>query len=288
MGTVLIWGMFLGALLLPAQGFSAEAKNVRLIGHSNLQGRNSLQVFLKGNYAYIGHHRGEEFNPLSGKVESNGTMIVDVTHPRQPKIVKHIPGRKGAESRAVQVAEKYFDGKDYLLRNQESGEFTGFEIWDIANKANPQMVSTIGPLHAAHKSWWDAKTGHAYLSGTWPGWRGQHLILYDLKNPHHPKFVANWGLPGQRPGDASSSGVNLHHPVVSGNRAYLSYLFGGDMVILDIADKTYLKMIDHLDFSPPYSGIHTTAPFNGIKVPNFTNGLGDVRNFLVLSEESFA
>ena len=104
MGTVLIWGMFLGALLLPAQGFSAEAKNIRLIGHSNLQGRNSLQVFLKGNYAYIGHHRGEEFNPLSGKVESNGTMIVDVTHPRQPKIVKHIPGRKGAESRAVQVA----------------------------------------------------------------------------------------------------------------------------------------------------------------------------------------
>jgi hypothetical protein len=288
MGTVLIWGMFLGALLLPAQGFSAEAKNVRLIGHSNLQGRNSLQVFLKGNYAYIGHHRGEEFNPLSGKVESNGTMIVDVTHPRQPKIVKHIPGRKGAESRAVQVAEKYFDGKDYLLRNQESGEFTGFEIWDITNKANPQMVSTIGPLHAAHKSWWDAKTGHAYLSGTWPGWRGQHLILYDLKNPHHPKFVANWGLPGQRPGDASSSGVNLHHPVVSGNRAYLSYLFGGDMVILDIADKTHPKMIAHLDFSPPFSGIHTTAPFNGIKVPNFTKGLGDVRNFLVLSEESFA
>ncbi len=186
MGTVLIWGMFLGALLLPAQGFSAEAKNVRLIGHSNLQGRNSLQVFLKGNYAYIGHHRGEEFNPLSGKGESNGTMIVDVTHPRQPK------------------------------------------------------------------------------------------------------WVANWGLPGQRPGDASSSGVNLHHPVVSGNRAYLSYLFGGDMVILDIADKTHLKMIAHLDFSPPYSGIHTTAPFNGIKVPNFTKGLGDVRNFLVLSEESFA
>ncbi len=285
---VVIWGLFWSPLVLATMAHAAEAKNVRLIGHNELQGRDSLQVVLKGNYAYIGHHRGEEFNPLSGKVESNGTMIVDVTHPRQPKIVKHIPGRKGAESRAVQGAEKYFDGKDYLLRNQESGEFTGFEIWDITNKANPQMVSTIGPLHAAHKSWWDAKTGHAYLSGTWPGWRGQHLILYDLKNPHHPKFVANWGLPGQRPGDASSSGVNLHHPVVSGNRAYLSYLFGGDMVILDIADKTQPKMIAHLDFFPPNSGIHTTVPFRGIEVPNSTKGLKDVRNFLVLSEEFFA
>jgi len=282
--SALVWGVFFH----PAQVHPAEALIVRLIGHSDLQGRDSLQVVLKGNYAYIGHHRGEEFNPLSGKVESNGTMIVDITHPHQPKIVKHIPGRKGAESRAVQVAVKYFDGQDYLLRNQESGAFTGFEIWDITNKANPQMVSTIGPLHAAHKSWWDAKTGHAYLSGTQPGWRGQHLIIYDLRNPRQPKLVANWGLPGQRPGEGSSGGVNLHHPVISGNRAYLSYLFGGDMVILDIADKTQPKMIAHLDFSPPNSGIHTTVPFRGIKVPHATKGLEDVRNFLVLSEESFA
>jgi hypothetical protein len=62
--------------------------------------------------------------------------------------------------------------------------------------------------------------------------------------------------------------VSLHHPVISGNRAYLSYLYGGDMVILDITDKTNPRMISHLDFSPPFSGIHTTVPFNGMKVPN--------------------
>jgi len=267
---------------------SAEARNVRLVGTSDLQGRDSLQIVLKGNYAYIGHHRGEAFNPLTGKAESNGTSIVDVTDPSRPRIVKHIPGRRGAESRAVQVAEKFFDGKDYLLRNQESGEFTGFEIWEVTDKANPRLVSTIGSLTAAHKSWWDAKTGYAYLSGTLPGWRGQHLIIYDLRNPHEPKFVSAWGLPGQPPEDRSGGGVSLHHPVVSGNRAYLSYLFGGDMVILDISDKARPKMISHLDFSPPFSGIHTTVPFNGIKVPNFTSGYGDVRNFLVLSEEAFA
>jgi len=57
---------------------------------------------------------------------------------------------------------------------------------------------------------------------------------------------------------------------------------------LDITDKANPRMISHLDFSPPFSGIHTTVPFNGMKVPNYTKGQGDVRHFLVLSEESFA
>jgi hypothetical protein len=82
----------------------------------------------------VGHHRGDELNPLTNKVEPNGTTIVDVSNPREPKIVKHIPGYKGSESRAVQVVEKYFDGKDYILRNQESSEFIGFEVWEVTDK----------------------------------------------------------------------------------------------------------------------------------------------------------
>ena len=286
--TLFIWTATLTVAFPSHQARATGAHNVRLLGHNDLQGRDSLQIVLKGNFAYIGHHRGEALNPLTGKTEPNGTSIVDVSDPRQPKVVAHIPGRRGAESRAVQVVHKFSDGKDYLLRNQESGEFTGFEVWDITDKAKPRMISTISPLQAAHKSWWDAETGYAYLSGTQAGWRGQHLIIYDLRNPYQPKFVSNWGLAGQRPGDKEGGGVSLHHPVISGNRAYLSYLYGGDMVILDITDKTIPKMISHLDFSPPFSGIHTTVPFNRIKVPHYTKGQGDVRNFLVLSEESFA
>ena len=272
--------------LFQQQAHATEAHNVRLVGHCDLQGRETLQVSLKGNYAYVGHHKGDELNPTTNRVEPNGTTIVDVSNPREPKIVTHIPGYKGAQSRAVQIVEKYFDGKDYILRNQESSEFTGFEVWDVTDKANPKRISAIGPLLAAHKSWWDAKTGYAYLSGVWPGWRGQHLIIYDLRDPANPKFLTNWGLPGQHPGDSSKETLHLHHPVISGNRAYLSYLVGGDMVILDIADKSNPKMIARLDFSPPFSGIHTTVPFTGRKVPNFTKGFGDIRNFLVVVEEA--
>jgi hypothetical protein len=182
-GKMLVSGVLLGSFfagftpLRQEQAHAVEAKNVRLVGYCDLQGRETLQVSLKGNYAYVGHHRGDELNPLTNKVESNGTSIVDVSDPKEPKVVKHIPGYKGSESRAVQVVEKYFDGKDYILRNQESSEFTGFEVWDVTDKANPKRISTIGPLNAAHKSWWDAKTGYAYLSGIWPGWRGQHPII---------------------------------------------------------------------------------------------------------------
>jgi hypothetical protein len=263
----------------------ADMANVRLVGHSDLQGRDALQIVLKGTYAYVGHHRGRELNPLTGAMEWNGTTILDVSNPATPRIVTHIPGLEGAESRAVQVAERYFDGKDYLLRNQESNRFVGFEVWDITDRSAPKLVSRIEGLHAAHKSWWDAKSGYAYLSGIWPGWKGQHLIIYDLKTPDIPRFVSNWGLPGQSPGD-SGNWVSLHHPVISGDRAYLSYLQGGDVVILDISEKAQPMMVAHIDFRPSSSRSHTTVPFPPRRPPGFSTQKRRPRQVLVVSEEA--
>ena len=59
-------------------------------------------------------------------------------------------------------------------------------------------------------------------------------------------------------------------------------------MILDISDPYHPKMLAHLDFSPPFSGTHTTVPFSKIRVPNFTEGIGEVRDFLVISEEAFS
>jgi hypothetical protein len=274
-------------LSVPHRSSGADVQNVRLVGHSDLQGRDALQVVLKGSYGYVGHHRGREMNPMTGTLEWNGTTILDVSNPRQPRIIKHLPGYEGAESRAVQVVEKYFDGRDYLLRNQESSCFTGFEICDITDRSSPRLVSKIEGLRAAHKGWWDAKTGYAYLSGICPGWKGQHLIIYDLKNPHLPQFISNWGLPGQSPG-GPGGGVSLHHPVISGDRAYLSYLQGGDVVILDIADKAQPKMIAHIGFLPSPSRSHTTVPFPPLRGASFRRGEGHPGQILVVSEEALS
>ena len=138
---------------VPVTGFAAEAHNVRLVGYCDLQERPALQIVLKGDFAYVGHHSGTAINPLTGKREPNGTSILDVSDPAQPKLVHHIPAYAGAESRAVQVAENFYGGRDFLLRNQESSEFTGFEVWDITDRSHPKLVSTIAPLEVAHKSW---------------------------------------------------------------------------------------------------------------------------------------
>lgn len=52
--------------------------------------------------------KGDEFNPLTGKVEPNGTSIIDVSNPAQPKLIVQIPVYKGARSRAVQIVDKFY------------------------------------------------------------------------------------------------------------------------------------------------------------------------------------
>src|SRR6516165_4328629 len=78
----------------------AEKNNMDLVGYNDLQARSSYQptIHKQGNrwIAYIGHHGGKQPNPLTGKEEFNGTSLVDVTDPKQPKYVAHIPGEPRA------------------------------------------------------------------------------------------------------------------------------------------------------------------------------------------------
>ena len=80
---------------------SDGSANVRLVGYNDLQGRTALVTTTKsdpanGNWVYIGHHdsfRDEKplLNPITGKMEFNGTSILDITDPAKPQYVWHIP-----------------------------------------------------------------------------------------------------------------------------------------------------------------------------------------------------
>ena len=75
---------------------SSSASNMTLLGQHDLQGRSAYQPIVReqgGRFiAYVGHHGGSALNTLSGRMEDNGTSVVDVTNPRQPKYIAHIPG----------------------------------------------------------------------------------------------------------------------------------------------------------------------------------------------------
>ena len=91
---VLGWG--LGGSAVTATAQSAEKSNMELVGSNDLQGRSAYQptIHKQGErwIAYIGHHAGTQLNSLTGKQESNGTSIVEVTDPKHPKYLAHIPG----------------------------------------------------------------------------------------------------------------------------------------------------------------------------------------------------
>src|SRR5512139_3277808 len=80
--------MATGGVLAAEQ--SGESKNMTLLGHDTLQGRNAYQPnvirYPDGRYMlFVGTHGGSAPNPLNGGVvEPNGTMIVDVTDPKKP------------------------------------------------------------------------------------------------------------------------------------------------------------------------------------------------------------
>src|SRR5256885_3247442 len=234
----------------PARGHGAEAHDMELVGHDDLQGRSAYQPTIhqqRGRViAYVGHHGGKARNPLTGTEEDNGTSIVDVTDPARPRYLAHIPGMPGGSEQGGAQMARVCDrmGKTYLLRtfgNNIPG--SAHEVWDVTDPAKPTKASTVvSGLTSTHTNFWECDTGTAYLvSGdlvkTDPlqlgpsGWRTWRMTkIYDLSDPTRPVFVRDFGLAGQQPGSSGPIPVahGVHGPIVLGNRVYFAYGTSGE------------------------------------------------------------
>ena len=255
---------------------SGEQKNMKLVGYNDLQGRETLQVSTRGNWAYVGHHNRPgtasiHYNPLTKQYEENGTTILDISHPSHPRIVAHIPNFENRNSRSAVTVNNFMgSGKDFLVRNSEGATAPRFkyEIFDITQRAKgidhiwkvgeitgtPQDSCGIGcggiVTSTAHKAYF-SQSGFLYLTLDEPGFRnGLHLAVYDMSvlpsapnvstNNFDNRFVGRGWLPGQKltePAPAESLGG--HHPIVDeeNNRVYMGYLSGGDVVSWDITNR---------------------------------------------------
>jgi len=306
------------AAILPAIAFAQapagpEKSNMELVGSDALQARSAYQplVHKQGDrwILYVGHHGGKAMNPLSGKVEDNGTSILDVTDPRNPKPLVHIPGEPGSgESGGAQMV-RVCDGatlphadksKVYLLRPFGNA---AHEIWDVTDPAKPTKVVEIVKVKGTHKSWWECDTGIAYLVSGLDGWRVRRMTqVYDLSDPAHPKFIRNFGLAGQQPGSKGEAPEELHGMISTGparNRIYFGYGTNkrGVMQIVDRekllngpAEPTDANLrypeVGRLEL-PPTNGAHTTFPVLGVDVAEFAKDkVGSKRDFAVIVDES--
>ena len=132
----------------------ADSSNMRLVGSNDLQGRSAYQPEIKRQgdrwIAYVGHHGGSAINPMTGKEEPHGTSIVDVTDPKNPKYLAHIPGQPlGAAGNTPGASEsggaqqvRICSGatlpradrlKFYLLRAYGNTAGSSHEMWDVTD-----------------------------------------------------------------------------------------------------------------------------------------------------------
>ena len=276
----------------------ASSHNMRLVGTNDLQARSTYQPTLhkysRNRYIlFAGHHalglQGEglfpgavtlpSFNPLTGKNELNGTSILDVSDPRHPKYLFHLPVSDKASGGAQMV--RVCDGSTLPIRNNKvymlrTYANSAHEIWDVTDPSNPVGVRTVvggnpvigadtgtpGALAGTHKSWWECDTGIAYIVGrrgndTADGWRvGNHIFIFDLSNPASPVFLRDWALDGQQPGGVIpphfTEVPSIHGPISTGpaggaielagataDRVYFAYGTGSNGV-MQIVNRTNL------------------------------------------------
>ena len=185
-----------------------EAKDMVLVGFNDLQSRSAYQPVIHRQadrfIAYIGHHGGSALNPLTGRMEANGTSIIDVTDPRAPKYLAHFPGSAAGSGEAggAQMV-RVCDGKDlpkgdpkktYLLRTFGND---AHEVVDVSDPAKPTLLTKVlSGLTTTHKNWWECDTGIAYLVSYKKdeGWRSRGVKIYDLSDPARPRYIRDYGL----------------------------------------------------------------------------------------------
>jgi hypothetical protein len=260
MAAVAVLAISGGVLAGPNDNFNNEQHHdMTLVGTDDLQARSSYQPTLHkypGNhyFLFVGHHTLgtnpvtgaplPSFNRLTHQNEENGTSIVDVTDPKKPKYLVHIPvpDGQGGGAQMVRVCDGIGAnlGKVFMLRSYASA---AHEIWDVTIPKSPVAVRTVAggnpvlgantgdpaALAGTHKSWWECDTGIAYIVGRrgndgTDGWRGgNHIFIFDLSDPANPVFLRDWALEGQEPGGAIpphfTAVPSIHGPISTGRGA---------------------------------------------------------------------
>jgi hypothetical protein len=288
-------------------GHPAEGVNMALVGFHDLQGRSAYQPVIQeqnGKWiSYIGLIGSQAENPATGNMEWSGTLILDVSDPAKPVTLAHITGSEDAANREGSGAQMNrvcaINGKTYLLRSFGS---VRHELWDVTDPAAPEFIVNVADgLTSVHKNWWECDTGIAYLVVERPGWRSRMTSIYDLKDPHNPVFIRDFGLDGQQSDSAMEHApIDLHGPIVLGNRVYFGYgsSRGGIIQIVDrekllkgpveptTENLAYPQIGGRLDIAP-YYGAHTTFPVVGMEIADYRDNLrGATRNFLVMPSEA--
>lgn len=271
---------------------SAGAINKGFKHISRLEIPGGGQVFIHGNYAYIGH-----LEP------PYGTSIVDISDPRTPKIVHQIMLedtrshthkvrvvgdlmicnhemfnrhflRKGFEIPAItrrfeaeqerpprdqEIAAALSVGAEDVPMLREIGTHGykdgGFKVYDISDPTTPRLLSyqRTGGV-GVHRFCTDER--FAYISTEMDGFQGNILVNYDLTRPERLEEVSRWWMPGQHiaGGEVPSwTGVrNRLHHALREGDELWAACWYGGVAVIDASDMSALRTKATHNYHPPF------------------------------------
>jgi hypothetical protein len=209
------------------------ARNVKRLSRVDLPGAG--QVYVAGNYAYIGH---------IPNAAGLGTSILDVSDPRKPRVVSQIHlddpdshshkarvigdvmivnsernmtaiGRKAEQLPQLRAQLRASLGRE-PTHAELAGELAvsesdipaveaaerrpydrgGFKIYDVSDRAKPRPIA-FQKTGGIGVHRFDMDERYAYISTEMAGYVGNILVIYDLRDPSRPEEVSRWWLPGQ-------------------------------------------------------------------------------------------
>lgn len=259
------------------------ARNMKLIGHSDIGGRgDGLQLMVHRGYAYVAH-------PWS-----QGFSIVDVRDARQPKTVNYVQAPPNTWNIHLQThddlllvinaldlfadVESFTGEKAYYTKSvgetvaaekRQRSWTAGMTVFDISTPDRPKKIGQLDVGGVGLHRIWYVGGRYAYASALLDGFSDYIFVTIDLADPTRPQLVGQWWLPGmnlakgETPDWGEGKRYALHHALVHGTTAYACWRDGG-LTLLDISDHSSPKLIKHHNWSPPYGGgTHSPLPLPG-------------------------
>jgi len=275
----------------PGEGASL-AHNVARISHSELPGAG--QVYVAGKYAYVGHIPNKEgigtsildvSDPAKPRLVSQVPVNDSNSHSHKARVVGDIMiinveqnmtaiGRKADELPRLrtQLQETLGRAPTHAELAQELGvkasdipaveamektpyDQGGFKIYDVSDRAKPKLI-THQKTHGRGVHRFDMDADHAYISTEMPGYIGNILVNYDIRNPAKPVEVSRWWLPGQHIAGGEKPSWpgrqhRLHHALRTGDRMWAGCWHGG-VRIIDVSDIRKPTTIGEYNYHPPF------------------------------------
>jgi hypothetical protein len=230
-----------------------QAEHLKVIGFSSLGGRyGAFKTAIK-------HTKDDKWYLYLGHSFDQGWSIVDVSDPENPRYVKFIPFTTDNPKIITSQVTLHDDLMLTSLNTfaPQKNPLPAVLLWDIKDPENPKQVgSWQGGDIGAHRNTYPGGK-YAFLSTSYPGYRGYIMVVLDVSDPAHPKEVGKWAQPGQKNDEPQVDGpLGFHGPLMlspDGKRAVLPY--APDMVNLDLSDPSKPTLLGRLKLTPPFTCI---------------------------------